>query len=55
MREKIKLYHILKSESHPPENDAIGTVTNRYFHVTVESGRVPHGEDSTSKFRETNL
>jgi hypothetical protein len=37
----------------PPQNDAIGAVTNRYFPVTVESGRVPHREDSDRLLRET--
>jgi hypothetical protein len=39
----------------PPQNDAIGGVTNRYFPMTIESGRVPHGEDSNRQLRETNL
>ncbi len=55
---KIFFLPYIKSEflpPPPPRNDAIGAVTNRYFQVTVESGRVPHGEDSDRLLRETNL
>ncbi len=55
MCERKLKYFTFKILNPPPQNDAIGAVTNRYVQVTVESGQVPHGEDSDRLLRETNL